>query len=256
MRREPNAGIVSRFGSEFIRFFLRLLNGGVAVAVVGNPLAFDQLKSSAQDEARLTAFGWHNFAPVVDETSDEWREDLVPGIWKQAQLLNEPDEPIEDLDLLLLRESGGIARYLARLRMETLKLGLQNGHQRVTRDLILEAVRTKPMEGVSRQIVALRERDVAALSAWGDLPEDFARGLWGMAPAKGSDGGLSNRSVTATRDKKSAPAPKRAGSKPAQKRMGRSRSRADGAARAGYLSDEFKARLVADLARNELKKNS
>jgi hypothetical protein len=246
--QEGNAGTASRFGAEFIRFFLRLLNANVAVAVVGNPLAFDELKSSAQNEARMTEFGWFEFTPTVDPSSPEWSSDLVPGIWKQSQLLTEPDEVIEDLEQLLLEKSGGVPRYLARLRTETLLVALRAGAPRVIRSHIVKASESSSMRGVEAQISALRTRNLASLKNWIDLPEDMAVAMW--STTRGNDG---NSAETSTGDESNnsavslARSPRADGPKTARGKG----VKAAAAVRDGYLSDEFVAGLAAALAKAE-----
>lgn len=250
--QEGNAGTSSRFGAEFIRFFLRLLNANVAVAVVGNPRAFDELKSSAQTEARMTEFGWFDFMPITDPASKEWRDDLVPGIWKQTQLLAEPDEYIEDLEQLLLDESGGVPRYLARLRRETIFVGLRAGAPRGTRAHIIEATKSPSMRGVEAQICALRSRSLAGLKNWVDFPEEMAAAMW--APPQDQDqdqdqDGDPGMSVPSDQvDVVDAPSPA-AGAREgrSKKTCGEGGKRA-AAAKEGYLSDEYVAGLVAELA--------
>jgi len=250
--QEGNAGRASRFGAEFIRFFLRLLNANVAVAVVGNPLAFDELKSSAQNEARMTEFGWFEFTPIVDPASTEWKKDLVPGIWRQSQLLAEPDEDIEDLEQLLLDKSGGVPRYLARLRTETLLIALRAGAPRVIRAHIVKASESSPMRGVEAQISALRTRSLAGLKSWIDLPEDMARAMWATAPG---NGGQSAASATGDENGTSA-APRARSPRAAEARNSRGKGTKGGTTvKEGYLSDEFVAGLVATLAKAELEQH-
>ena len=176
--QEGNLAAASRFGAEFIQFFLRLLNAGTGVAVVGNPFAFDGLRSSAQTEARLTEYGWFDFMPITDAASEQWAIDVVKGLWKKAQLLDEPDEDFPDLPSLLLDTTGGILRYVARLRRVTLAHGLRTGARRVTRKLLLDAAKSAEMAGVRAQIAVLSERNLPGIARWRDLPLDMVRAAW------------------------------------------------------------------------------
>jgi hypothetical protein len=240
----------SRFGAEFVQFFLRLLNVGVAVAVVGNPSAFDELRSNAQTQARLTEYGWYDFAPITDALGEDWRLDVVSGIWLRAQLLNERDEDFDGRDQLLLELSGGILRYLARLRRATLALGLRTGAQRVTSKLILAAWSSREMAGVRDQIEALRRRDPAALARWTDLPMHLVRAAWQAQeasagePAEASEMPPTNTGVPIS---EGAPKAKRATS-PRNRAVKSAAPRAEGDA-GGYLGEDFKNGLLAELKR-------
>jgi AAA domain len=65
---------------EMLLFILRLLNFGVPVVLVGNPLGFVGLDEFSQDINRLTENEPIHLMPaVVDD--DEWRTGLGPGMW-------------------------------------------------------------------------------------------------------------------------------------------------------------------------------
>lgn len=238
----------SRFGAEFVQFFLRLLNVGVAVAVVGNPLAFDELRSNAQTQARLTEYGWHDFAPMTNALSDDWRLDVIGGIWLRAQLLNEPDEDFEGRDQLLLELSGGVLRYLARLRRVTLSLGLRTGASRVCSKLILAAWSSREMAGVRDQIEALRRRDPAALARWTDLPTHLIRASWQAqrTTMRESENATESPPTNAATEKmEGARKAKRASSR--RSRAIKSTEQLVQGDADGYLGEDFKKGLLAEL---------
>jgi hypothetical protein len=246
-----NLSVASRFGAEFIQFFLRLLNAGMGVAVVGNPLAFDELRSSAQTEARLTEYGWFNFMPITDATSESWTTDVVKGVWKQAHLLDEPDEEFEGLPMLLLEQTGGVLRYVARLRRVTLALGLRTKAPRVTEKLILMAANSPEMAGIRGQATILAQRDLAGLARWRDLPSDLVRAAWTRKiPGSGvSQGAMpSPQRETPTEPRANRKPPKK--TPPTQAAAPSRRHVPPNAAKTGvsdYLSDDFRKRLMAEL---------
>jgi len=232
----------SRFGKEFVVFFLRLLNAGMAVALMGNPLAFTQLMSLAQSQARLTEFGWFDFTSPVSASDLTWTDDLVPGIWKQSKLLAEPDEPMKDLEKFLFGLTGGNPRYLARLRAATLLLGLRTGAVRVTKELVEEASRSPAMAGVRDQVDAFAQHDLSALSRWTDIPGYQVRAVWiGGEPAKDSREFEApadpepQEKVASKKSSKSATAPQPLQVVPAKPE--------------DYRSKEFEAKLLAELGR-------
>jgi hypothetical protein len=55
----------SRFGTEFHTFFLRVLNAGIPTIIVGNPMAFDDLKTNSQLMSRLSNPGQFTLAPCA-----------------------------------------------------------------------------------------------------------------------------------------------------------------------------------------------
>jgi hypothetical protein len=251
--QEKNLSVTSRFGTEFVQFFLRLLNAGMGVAVLGNPLAFDELRSSAQTEARLTEYGWFDFMPITDVSSDDWKDDIVKGIWKAAHLLEERDEEFDGLDQLILDETAGVLRYVARLRKVTLALGLKMNVPRVTKELILLATNSPEMNGVRRQIKALAERDLGALAAWRDLPAESIRSVWSHDAshriAQSGDGDSSVQpDAKAPQHGKGKNRPARNSPKAAV--PGKA---AMPAYSAGYLSDDFRMKVMAELEQHAAK---
>lgn len=247
--QESNLSVRSRFGADFVQFFLRLLNAGMGVAVLGNPLAFDELRSSAQTEARLTEYGWFDFMPITDPTSDDWTKDVMAGVWKAAQLLNERDEEFEGLAQLVFEKTGGVLRYVARLRRVTLALGLKTKATRVTKELILSAAESPEMSGVQGQINALARRDFEAFARWDDLPTGWLRQAWSSdASAPEAPGGGDESSAQADATSEHQPAKPRKPSPKNPKKMSKDDKRVQQTnPGAGYLGDDFRAKLMAEL---------
>lgn len=253
--QDRNLAVTSRFGTEFVQFFLRLLNAGMGVAVLGNPLAFDELRSSAQTEARLTEYGWFDFMPITDVSSKDWSVDVVKRVWKAARLLDERDEEFEGLEQLILEKTGGVLRYVARLRRATLALGLRTGASRVTKELILLATESPEMHGVRRQVSALAQRDLAALANWRDLPTAWIRKAWSLddsVPGERGGGDQPNAQPDAAAsppcDNTETPSPTRS-----KKAQGRGKEGTQRGIPAGYLGDDFRAKLMAELGNHAAK---
>ncbi|WP_046110859.1 hypothetical protein [Aquincola tertiaricarbonis] len=247
--QDRNLAATSRFGTEFVQFFLRLLNAGMGVAVLGNPLAFDELTGSAQTEARLTEYGWFDFMPITDVSSEEWSVDVVNGVWKAAQLLDDRDDEVEGIAQLIFDKTGGVLRYVARLRRVTLALGLRTGARRVTKDLILSAAESPEMHGVQRQIGVFAERDLAALANWGDLPTAWIQRAWlagDSVPEDAGAGGQPSAQPKSTASPLSESTKKPSPSRSKKAREGRNKGTPTGGV-AGYLGDDFRAKLLAEL---------
>jgi hypothetical protein len=141
--QESNALAKRRFGRDFGTFFLRVLNSGIPTVLMGNPLAFVDLETNSQLMSRFTDPGRFELCPCASATAPEWTRDLVPGIWG-ANLLPEPDEPIDDLASKLYQWTGGFTHYLSVLRRETLRAAVERGASCVTLDDI-NAARCTPV---------------------------------------------------------------------------------------------------------------
>lgn len=211
----------SPFSREFVTFFLRLLNWGTPTVLIGNPLAFGNLRSFSQDVDRFSDGGWHHLLPTLDPASEEWIEDWMPGLWFPT-LLDHPDadytpcsaDPIDQtLGGFVWKRTGGVPRYIARLRAEVQEAALRMGLQQVTPALVDAVYRSSPkMIEVHPRIDALVHKDWHALRRYDDIPSQFFRTLW--VPPSGGDEANHNSPDNTTRERTNAARQRSANRKP------------------------------------------
>lgn len=183
--QEQNIGSTA-FSRDFMTFFLRILNWGVPVVIVGNPLAFQALKAHAQDVDRFSEGGWFTLLPGPGPDK-VWRDLWIPGLWSPT-LLDQADAPFtrigrypdaEDWPSFLWQLTGGLPRQLARLRAEVMDACLLFKHQVVTSDLVLKVFDHSPSFAVAQdRIRALAGQDLSALRSFADLPVEQLRKHW------------------------------------------------------------------------------
>ncbi|HEX7908672.1 MAG TPA: TniB family NTP-binding protein [Paraburkholderia sp.] len=77
---QPSNFGASPYRTEMLAMLLRLLNFGIPIVFVGNPLAFDGIAIHSQDLRRLTSEEPVEFMPYEESDSD-WREGLAPAMW-------------------------------------------------------------------------------------------------------------------------------------------------------------------------------
>lgn len=142
--QETNQLAMTRFGSDFGTFFLRVLNTGIPTIIMGNPNAFTELETNSQLMGRLSDAGLHQLKPTVSPTATEWTQDLVPGIWGK-NLLREADEPIADLPAALHAWTGGFKHYLNVLRRESTMSAVRREGSHVTLQDIQRALQSSAM---------------------------------------------------------------------------------------------------------------
>lgn len=70
----------SPWSLEFVLFYLSLMNLGISVLLIGNPLAFDHLRAFSQVVRRFSVGGMHQLNPATTENEPWWCRDLVPRI--------------------------------------------------------------------------------------------------------------------------------------------------------------------------------
>lgn len=166
-------------GNEFVVTFLRIMNCGVPMVLVGNPLSFENVLNFSQDLRRYTDGGIFDFAPVYDESDDEWREDLVPSIWSWT-IFDRPDMSMRSVDLphLLYQRTGGVHDFLARYRRECLLNALRRGASRVEFQDLDAAYFSRSYRGLHRLIDAYVAKDIDKLRVFEDQPIVFLQELW------------------------------------------------------------------------------
>jgi hypothetical protein len=196
---------VNEFGSDFLTFFLRLLNWGVPTLLIGNPLAFKVLRTFSQDVDRFSESGWFETQPSFSHESETWKNQWIPSLWLPT-LLEEPDEPYrpfsdhpldQTLEGFIWRRTAGFPRYVSRLRRAVQMHALRCGLRRVTAELVDAVYRTSEMMTPIRpRIEAFVRRDANALGAYVDIPSGVYKALWAAdaAPAAASAVAASPRS--------------------------------------------------------------
>ena len=248
---------VNEYGSEFVTFFLRLLNWGVPTLLIGNPLAFRGLRTFSQDMDRFSEGGWFALHPTLSHTDAAWKNHWIPSLWMPT-LLDEPDEPYrpfsehpldQTLQGFIWRRTAGFPRYVSRLRRAVQMHALRSGFRRVTADMVDAVYRTSELLAPLRnRIEAFVARDVSALPAFVDIPADTYRDLWASGTTAGGSEVIraeTPRSGKAVDQAGARKTPSAAtGSRPVRKRKARS-GNAVGAAEAA--SPEWRNDLLAGL---------
>ena len=175
-------------GSEFSNVFLKILNAGVPLVLVGNPLSFEHIMRFTQDRRRLSSAGLFQFAPAFDGLDEEWSQDLVPGIWGW-NVLSEPDEEQPRLAQLLFERTGGIPGLLSVYRRECLVEALREGASCVTAAHMDAAYWAPSMVGMHDVIKAYVSKDLNTLATkFSDQPVTYLSDLWELERQRRSAG--------------------------------------------------------------------
>lgn len=165
-------------GSEFANLFLKILNTGVPLLLVGNPLSFEHIMRFSQDCRRLTNAGLFDFTPAFDPDDDEWIRDLLPGLWGWS-ILPRVDEPVPHLEKILFERTGGIPAVLSIYRRECLVEAFRSGSSRVEINHMDAAFWSPSMVGMHDLIEAYRKKDLKGLLInFSDQPVEFLAKCW------------------------------------------------------------------------------
>lgn len=166
----------AKFGRQFVLFFLRILNFGIPVLLIGNPLAFEQMDKESQDVGRLSTAGRFMMDPVSHYMHPIWKRDLMPHLW--GWTLGIEDEPVEGIDKLVWTYTGGFPGYVARLRKETLRQCHLEGLSRVEESHIHAAYKSVAMTPLHRIIEAFTKKEASLLKEFRDMPVAYFARKW------------------------------------------------------------------------------
>lgn len=110
---------------EFVLFYMMLMNLGVSIVLLGNPLAFTHLKAFSQVMRRFSTGGVHTLLPAT-EGSTWWRKWFVPGArkfdlverWELDEVWRQSFE---------LTHTGGLPGLYMLLHREVMRSALRRG---------------------------------------------------------------------------------------------------------------------------------
>lgn len=180
-------------GTLAATFFLRLLNFGIPIVLLGNPFGIDALNSFSQDMRRLGAGGSIRMDPHEVGDSD-WTECLCPAIWNFIVLPDQQDRSFMTPEVLF-RYSGGIRDYACRIWTATQRMVLGLGRTAATKDDLEAAFWGPDFGDRDRDLIAgFRDKDLLLLQQFVDIPwEDYGM-RWGILTNKGDE----SKNATAT----------------------------------------------------------
>ena len=170
------------FGSDFLFFFLKVLNWGIPLLLIGNPSAMKVVRTFSQDRRRLSDGVWCTLEPITFWNSSEWRDDLVANVWSWT-VLPEPDEPIPDLPKYLWSLTGGCRSALARLRRESLLAAAFDGALSVSKKHVEAGYRSQSYIEMHPMINAFVQKNPKLLEQFIDIPRDHFAAKWTLERA-------------------------------------------------------------------------
>ena len=120
---QPNTLAENVWGDEFIQYFLGLMNLGIPVLLMGNPLAFSELDASAQLLRRFVTHGWHVFTPERQGADSWWSRQFLPGATRFSLCEGVPS--IDEIREATSGVDGGIPAIFVAIWKEGQKIALR-----------------------------------------------------------------------------------------------------------------------------------
>jgi hypothetical protein len=110
---------------SFVLFFLGLMNLGIPVLLLGNPMAFSGLEAASQTMRRMSAAGYHTLAPAKKSSDAWWAKQYVPGICRFS--LCEEIPAIHEVVDATFEVSAGVPGLFGAIWCEAQRIALRRG---------------------------------------------------------------------------------------------------------------------------------
>ena len=168
-------------------FFLRLLNFGIPIILIGNPFGMSALDRFSQDMRRLSSGGSFDMRPMREDDFD-WTECLVPALLRY-NVMQEPGIAGDPKGRSIFKYSGGIRDYACRIRAASQRLALDLGAEVVTVEHMEAAFRGSDFDEKERILIeSFRDKNPIPLMEFEDVRwKDYAV-RWGYFAEKPSGG--------------------------------------------------------------------
>ncbi|MDE2402680.1 MAG: TniB family NTP-binding protein [Burkholderiales bacterium] len=161
----------SPWALEFVLFYHSLMNLGISVVLIGNPLAFAHLHMLSQVMRRFAVGGIHELVPAL--ASDRWwKRDYIAGI-RTCSLVEEWQVDDQWRDAFELTHSGGLTGLHKALFKEIQRSALRRGGERacVIQTDFTAALKSPRFLEVNRVAQAVNVAQSDDLIPYTDIPQ-------------------------------------------------------------------------------------
>lgn len=226
-------------------FFLRMLNFGIPLVLMGNPIGMDALDKFSQDMRRVGSAGNIEMHPMAQDDFD-FTDILAPALWRY-NVMPEPCEMTDEDGAILFQYCGGIRAYGARIRAASQKLALDQGARSVAEVHMQEAFMGPDFSSRDRQLIAgFRDRDPLLLMDFDDIPWKSYAQRWGCYSKDESSAQSNNPSPAPGAAEEKTKKPRKPVAQQAAQSAARRRTRSEN-------EDAANAKLVGELETDDMR---
>lgn len=167
----------SQWRSQLTTFFLRILNFGIPIVLIGNPLGFTELEKSSQNVRRLSSGGVFEMLPSLNGTDDDF-QNIVDHTLTFNVMEQKNKQAHQHFQNVAFAYSGGITDFVVRLNIESQMIALRSGESEVLPKHINSAFSSPRMVANHPLINGLVNRDANMLRTCNDIPVERFMGIW------------------------------------------------------------------------------
>lgn len=171
----------SMWQRSFVLFFLGLMNLGIPVLLLGNPLAFRALEADSQVMRRFSTAGYYRLTPAATSSEDWWSKDYVPGMCEYSFCDEIP--PIAEIVERTFEMSGGVPGLFRLIWIEAQRIALRRGGDRVC--LTAEDLQAAAKSPRGKELVAIASQILGktSLQRFIDIPLNAGGGVCDSGPS-------------------------------------------------------------------------
>ncbi|WP_109042007.1 ATP-binding protein [Azospira sp. I13] len=160
-------------------FFLRLLNFGIPMVLMGNPFGLGALDRYSQDVRRTSSAGSFDFEPISLDDFD-WHKCIAPGVWRYY-VLPEPMTFSDPGGEILFQYSGGFRDYACRICHSAQRLALDLNERALTVEHLQQAYEGVDFSQKDRDLIeGFVHRDPIRLLDFEDVRCEHYAHKWGL----------------------------------------------------------------------------
>lgn len=187
-------------------FFLRLLNFGIPMVLMGNPFGLSALERFSQDVRRTGSAGSFDFEPY-DPCDFDWTDCIAPKIWAYY-VLPEPMEFSDPDGKILFQYSGGIRDYAFRISNAAQRIAIDLNDKALTLDHLKMAYEGSDFAARDRDLIeGFARRDPIRLMDFEDVRVEHYRRKWKLLATAQTTGAESRGEPNVTVDQSSTELP-------------------------------------------------
>ncbi|MTV37532.1 ATP-binding protein [Duganella radicis] len=182
-------------------FFLRMLNFGIPIVLIGNPMGMRFINHFSQDLRRFSSGGSIQMHPF-EKDDKNYRNILAPAFWGY-NIMPEPPGVADPDGSILFEYCGGIRDFAGRVIASAQRIALDTEERRITRDHLDLAFNGPDFDEGERTIIrAFCNKDALALQDFEDIPwEDYYK-RWNKSEPRESSGDSSSSAAPSSDQKK------------------------------------------------------
>jgi hypothetical protein len=167
----------SKWRSPLTTFFLRILNFGIPIVLIGNPLGFTELEKSSQNVRRLSSGGVFEMLPYLEKEDLDLRN-LVDKTLLFNVMESQNPKASDYFRQIAYAYTGGIIDFIVRLNADSQKIALHCGDTEVLPRHIDAAFSSPQLSPNHNLINGLAKKSPDTLRKVNDVPVDRFVEIW------------------------------------------------------------------------------